>query len=315
MKNRKIKIGLALGGGGARGIAHVGVLKILEQNSIPIDCIAGTSMGSVIGAMYAFEPDSKIVERRVREYYSENGVKGGWLEFLSRDPEEYQQNFFMEMSYYFKKRYMALSTLAKTGLEDEETLRGPLVELLPDIDIQDLKIPFSAVAVDLTEGKDAVFREGALIDAVYASSSIEGVFPPLEIDGLLFSDGGPIANVPVEACRQMGADFVIAVYLPMSAKREEQFNNGLEIILRADHIAVTKLTEILVNTSDIAVVPDLDHVHWSAFQKIDECIQEGEIAATILMDEIKKRIKSKELGLKWYNRMRKGVANLIYLKK
>jgi len=286
-----VKIGIALGGGGARGIAHIGVLKTLEAQNIPIDIICGTSMGSVIGAMYAFDPHAAHVEKKIKDYYTQHGIGSGWLNFLSKEEDEFKGSFLMEMSYFVRKKYMALAALRRAGLENAEALRRPLEKLLPDCNIEDLRIPFAAVATNLTEGTDEAFAEGSLIDAVYASSAIEGIFPPLARNGRLYSDGGPTANTPIEACRQMGADLVIAVFLPATLKREEKFANGLEVILRVDLIASVKLGRTLLDQADIVICPEVGDIHWAAFKKLDDCIDLGLRAAEKALPEIIAKLK------------------------
>ncbi|MBD3170713.1 MAG: hypothetical protein GF307_14640, partial [candidate division Zixibacteria bacterium] len=298
--NRRItKIGLALGGGGARGLAHVGVLKILEENHIPIDIICGTSMGAVVGAMYAYDPDASKVEKILRDYYSVHGIKGSWLEFLAREKEKHKSNLFKEMSNYVQKRYMGLAALSKIGLEDEKTLREPLEDLLPDDKIENMKIPFGATAINLSSANDVLIRGGSIIDAVYASSSIQGIFPPLLKNDEYYSDGGPTTNVPVEECFRMDADFVIGVYLPVVLEPVERFHNGLEVILRADTIAVMKLGKLLTRFADVSIVPDVGHIHWSAFNKFDECYEAGRTAALDMIGNIKNTISSYESKNKW----------------
>lgn len=311
MRGNKLKIGLALGGGGARGLAHVGVLNVLERESVPIHCVCGTSMGSVIGGIYASEPDAGKLDRKIRDYYSVNGLQGSWLEFLSKEPKDFKGNLFRELSYYVQKKYMSLVAIRRVSLEDEHVLRKPLEDLLPEIDIRDLKIPFASAAINLTECRDAIIDSGPLIDAVYASSCIEGIFPPLKKDGCLFADGGPTSMIPVEACRHLGADFIIAVYLPLSKQLEDQFNNGLEVVLRADHVSMLKLGRLLLETADVVITPDVEHVHWAAFKKIDECIHKGEMATEAALDEIRMKLAAVERDRRWYGKLRKGFVRLF----
>ncbi len=296
-----MKVGLALGGGGARGLAHIGVLKILERESIPIDIICGTSMGAVIGSVYACNPDADKLEKLVKDFYKQHKIKGGWLEFLSKPEEDYKKKLFSEMSYHIRKKYMAIVAMRKISLEPESTLREPLMNFLKNCnchhEMSTIKTPFASVAINLTEGHEEIFTTGPLIDAVYASSSIEGFFPPLHRYGNYYSDGGPVSYVPVDACRKLGADLVIAVYLPTSIKRVDDFSNGLEIIFRADSIANLKLSNLLLQSADIVIKPEVEDVHWAAFQRINECIALGEKAAEGKITEIKRIIKEHKAPL------------------
>jgi len=174
-------IGLALGSGGARGAAHTGVLKVLEREGIRVSAIAGSSIGSLIGAAHAVGLPVEDVER----------------EWLSTDVPRLFRGFF--------------PSFARAGFSSGSELRKMLVGLLGDVRIEDLPIPYAAVACDIDSGERVVFREGPLVDAVRASTAIPGVFHPVRWDDRLLVDGGLIDPVPVDVCRSLGADVVIAV--------------------------------------------------------------------------------------------------------
>ncbi|MBN1119487.1 MAG: patatin-like phospholipase family protein [Anaerolineae bacterium] len=176
-------IGLALGGGGARGLAHVGVLKALEREGIPFDFIAGTSMGGIIGAMYA--AGMSVVELEEEALY------------ITRP-----RNML---------RFLDL-TLARTGLISAKGLRDYLVEKLGgDLSFDQMTVPLAVVAVDLISGEEVHLHEGSVVDAVRATSAFPGVIDPVKIDSYRFTDGGVLNNVPADVAREMGADIVIAV--------------------------------------------------------------------------------------------------------
>ncbi len=179
----KPTIGLALGGGGARGLAHVGVLKVLEHEGIPFDFIAGTSMGGIIGAMYAAGMSVVELEEEALHITRPRNM----LRFLDL-------------------------TLARTGLISGKALHDYLVEKLGgDLTFDELNIPLAVVAVDLISGEEVHLREGSVVDAVRATSAFPGVIDPVKIDSYRFTDGGILNNVPADVVREMGADIVIAV--------------------------------------------------------------------------------------------------------
>jgi NTE family protein len=179
----KPSIGLALGGGGARGLAHVGVLKALEREGIPFDFIAGTSMGGIIGAMYAA------------------GMSIGELEEEALSIAR-PRNML---------RFIDL-TLSHTGLVSGKALHDYLVEKLGgDLTFDELTIPLAVVAVDLISGREVHLHEGSVVDAVRATSAFPGVIDPVSISPYRFTDGGILNNVPADVAREMGADIVIAV--------------------------------------------------------------------------------------------------------
>lgn len=176
-----LKIGLALAAGGARGSAHTGVMKVLEREGISISAIAGSSIGAIVGAAYAA------------------GIP------ISKVEQEWHEDMLAKAARSF------LPTLSLAGLSSGKEKRKVLQELLGDRRIEDLKIPFAAVACDIDTGEAVVIDHGPLIDAVQASASIPGIFEPVRVGDRLLVDGGLVEPLPVKACRELGADFVIAV--------------------------------------------------------------------------------------------------------
>ena len=177
----ELKIGLALGSGGARGAAHTGVLKVLEREGIAVSAIAGSSIGSLIGAAHAVGIAVEEVER----------------EWLATDLQRIFRGF--------------LPTFPRAGLSSGSELRKMLADLLGDVQIEDLPIPYAAVACDIDTGEPFVFRDGSLLDAIRASTAIPGIFHPVRWRKRLLIDGGLVNPVPVDVCRSLGADVVIAV--------------------------------------------------------------------------------------------------------
>jgi NTE family protein len=174
------RVGLALGGGGARGMAHVGVIRVLEREGIPIDCIAGTSAGSLVGAVYAA------------------GVRGHRL---------------LEMALQIRWRDIAQIVWPRQGFVSFARMETFLGNLLGDLSFNDLDLPYAAVTADLVTGEQVVLKEGRLAPAVRASCSVPGVITPVEINGRVLVDGGVVNNLPISVVRELGADVVIAVGL------------------------------------------------------------------------------------------------------
>ncbi len=178
---REKRVGLALGSGGARGAAHVGVLKVLEREGIKISAIAGSSIGAMVGGAYA----AGVALSRIEE------------EWLTTSRTKLLRSF--------------LPTFPRTGLSSGAGLRRYLREILGDVRIEDLPIPFAAVATDLDMGEPVILRSGALVEAIRASTAIPGVFQPVRWEGRLLVDGGMVEPLPVRVCRELGAEIVIAV--------------------------------------------------------------------------------------------------------
>lgn len=177
------KIGLVLGGGGARGLAHIGVLKVFEREGIAIDVLAGTSMGGLIGALYAAGmPPQEIEAEALR--------RGTAKEII---------------------RLLDLNISLRGLLKGTRILNQLADTLGPDLTFQDLKIPLAVMAVDLRTGREVMLAEGKVVDAIRATISVPGIFQPVELEPYLLVDGGTLDNVPVEAARKLGAEKVIAV--------------------------------------------------------------------------------------------------------
>jgi NTE family protein len=295
----KYNVGLALGGGGARGLAHIGVLKVLEREKIPVDLIVGTSMGAIIGAMYARYKNAEIVEQKVLEFLDEFLEKQPWLGVLYSSQREPKNSLFAELSNYVQRRYLGLKALTRISLEPKESLYEPLQNVLDSGNIENLKIPFAAVSLDILNGMPVVIDKGPIIEAVYASAAIEGVFPPLAYNGGLLADGGPVNMTPVEVAKDLGADRVIAVDVHQRIRKVEKFANGLEIIMRADNIGLDRLRLVDLAKADIVIAPSVATIHWANFAKARQCIRRGVQATEMMIPDIKKAIA----GRRWLARM------------
>ncbi len=194
------KVGLALGGGAARGYAHIGVLKVLERERIPVDLIAGTSMGSMVGAYYAC------------------GYRPSELE---------------DIAMATKRRHIVSPGYSKMALLSNRKIVRMLDSHIGNRTFEDLEIPLSVVTMDILTGDEVIINTGLVKEAVLTSISVPGVFPPRETDGKILLDGGPIDQVPVGVVRNMGAHRVIAVDIGFLAKKREKYKNAIHIITRA----------------------------------------------------------------------------------
>lgn len=283
------KTGLVLGGGGARGLSHVGVLKVLEKNGVKADCVAGTSMGAIIGACYAACADAGEVESRVRKALSGTFFSKMKFNILREKTPREKKTIFSKAQDFIKYGYLHIVEETKYSLLAIDSLEKIISELLPDADIRDLKLPFACVATDLTNGRGKIFTEGPLRARVLASSSIPGVFPPVSIDGVYYSDGGAVSVTPVPAAKLLGADFTIAVDVKSKIIHWEKPEMAKEIISRCNYITGVLLNDIQIKEADAVISPAVKYMHWSEFDKLDFMIHEGEKAASAKLLEIKAR--------------------------
>lgn len=258
---RKIKIGLALGGGAARGFAHIGVIKALEAQGIYPDIVVGTSAGSLVGAMYAA------------------GNNGFALHKLALDMDEaaisdWSVPFFAKAS----------------GVLKGEALQNYVNRTVNNLPLEKMKIPFGAVATDLHSGLPVLFQRGNTGMAVRASSAVPGIFQPVTIGDHTYVDGGLTAPVPVGFARQMGADFVIAVNI--SAQPDAQAaNSSLEVLLQTFAIMGHSINRYELKSADIVIQPSLGAMKGNDFNSRNLAVLAGEQATSGMMAEIKRKIE------------------------
>ena len=301
-----LKIGLALGSGGARGLAHAGVLEALEEAGIRPHLVAGTSMGAIVGALYAQDPDPAAVWTRLKAYVDNEEFASYWAPFVPRDENEARdpQSRVAGVFDYMQRKMIAVKTVTQASMQDECKLRDPLSDLFGPIFFQDLRIPFAAVALDLISGQKEIYTEGSLVTGVYASSAIPSVFPPIEIDGKMICDGGGPFRVPVDACIEMGADLVIAVDIP--AFEETNFSTGLDMILRSNTIARQRLNKIICGQADFVIRPEVTEFHWADFGAGEACRARGYAAGRQAIPELKELLRwRRSLGYRMKMRARK----------
>jgi len=262
------KIGLALGGGSARGLAHIGVLEVLEEEGIPIDLIAGTSAGAAIGALYAQGKDASLIK-----------------------------DLALDLSW---KRLASLVDLAlpRTGFIGGKKIKDMLGLIIGgDIKFSDLKIPLACVATDIMTGEEVVIDHGSVLEGIRASISIPVIFTLVRWKGRYLVDGGLVNPVPVSVLKRMGADFIIAVNVTPDITARVQpakdFKpNIINIIMQSMYIGTYLLVGSSLEGADIVIEPQVVHIGASDFHRCQECILQGEWAAKDSMPRIKEQLEA-----------------------
>lgn len=282
------KICLALGGGAARGLAHLGVLKVLEEAQVPIHMIAGTSLGAMVGSLYASKPDASFWMDRVEQFLRSFRSRKTRLEFVRKleQPTENSHGFFSDMASLIRKGYFWGVTATKSAFISEEEYKELVYPLIPDIAIEETKIPFSCVATDIRNGRRVAFTSGRLRTAISASCALPGIFPPVEVDGMRLVDGGWVERVPVICAWDMGANIVIAVDVSSDVTTFDD-KSGLDIVLRADAVSRIYLNEIIAREADIVIHPEVGFTHWADFTNPRELYRHGETAASAKLVSIR----------------------------
>jgi len=267
------RVGLVLSSGAARGLAHVGVLDVLEKKGIPIDMIAGTSIGAIIGASYA-------AGKSIGEITST--VTGLSL-----------------------RKMMSLVdfTIPTSGFIKGKKMNGWLKSLIGDIDFADLKIPFTCLATDISNGKEVVIKQGPVIAAVRASASMPVIFTPAKWQGRYLFDGALVEPIPVRAIKEMGADIVIAVnvvpYMGSRTKKTDAQDmetqkapNIFSIVIRMMYIMGYQAAQAGLREADIVIAPEVGHILPGNFNRARECILQGKRAAQRAIPEIKRLLEA-----------------------
>jgi NTE family protein len=289
--SKKIKIGLALGGGAARAFSHIGVLEGLVRNNVPIDVITGTSMGAVIGAMYATQPDVAEIKKRFDEYIKSHEFNESGLNFF-KELDSHDEGILAELGRRARRGVFNALMVTRTALVNEKTAAMSYAFLLKDLDVEQTRIPFAAVALDLESGETVVLNHGRLRDVVAASCAMPGVLSPVKLDGRLLVDGGWAETVPIKAARQLGADFVIAVDVGASLRSFNEPRNAFDVIARADALARYALNKEQVLSADILLSPDSEVTHWADFSASVRAIKRGEEEVNRRIAVLKRAIKN-----------------------
>lgn len=281
---KKFKVGLALGGGAARAFSHIGVLDGLTKYEVPIDIVTGTSMGAIIGAMFAAKPDVDAIKARFECYFeSETFAKSGFNFFKELDAHD--EGILSEMGRLARRGLFNTLMVTKTSLINGGSAASSYAYLLEDLRVEKLRLPFAAVALDLCSGETVVLRHGRLRDAIAASCAMPGALNPVKLNGRLLVDGGWAETVPISAARQLGADFVIAVDVGDAPSAFKEPRNALDVIARADALARTALNKEQLKAADIVLSPQNGVAHWADFSTTSRAIDRGE-------EEVHLRIES-----------------------
>ncbi len=261
-----MKVGLALGSGAARGLSHIGVIRALEEHNIEIDMVAGTSIGAVVGCFYAA---GLSVDRMVQ---------------FANDFGDRRISYWIDPTFF-----------RGGGLLKGDKIEQSLLDLIGPLDFNDLKIPFHAVATDLSTGSEVVRSSGDLVGAVRSSFSIPAIFSPEAYNGRWLVDGAVVSPVPTRVLRKNGCDVVIGVNVAIPEERDISVENGdspkiVEVIMQVISVFQQHLITDCMRQADIKIVPPLGQFGWTEFDRANELIDIGYQETLKQMSHIKKVI-------------------------
>lgn len=248
------RLSLVLGSGGLRGMAHIGVLKVLEEEKIPIHSIVGCSIGSLIGALYASGYSAQRLNR---------------------------------MTHHLQKREWLDLVVPRMGLFAGKKILTVMEVMTRQRKIEDTKIPLYIVATDLLSGQEVVLKEGSIAEAVRASTAVPGIFAPLAKEGKLYADGAIVNPIPVDVADRLGADVIVGVDLANDLSTV-QVKNVVDVVLRSIDIVEQQIGQKHSEAADVMIYPAVGHISPSDFDSVAECIRLGEEAAREHIEEIRR---------------------------
>ena len=257
---RRPKIALVLGGGGARGLAHIGVLKVLDEEKVPVDIVVGTSVGALVGSLYAAGVPLQKIEKL--------GENIGW-----NDLSDITETGIIKM-------------LLTGHLLSTEKMEKFIAENIGPKRFDELEKPFACVATDLVTGERIVFREGEIGPAVRASSTIPGIFDPVEYRHRYLVDGGLLDNIPVDIARMMGADIIVAVVVSADFSRND-VSNVYMVLVQAIYIQGKAMDVERMHEADFVIKPNVSGVSAVDLGHSSECIDGGVVATRRVVAELK----------------------------
>ena len=292
-ENRPPKVGLVLSGGGAKGLAHIGALKIIEESGIKVDYIGGTSMGAIVGALYASgysaqQLDSIFKNTDFNNLIQDNVPRSAKTFYEKEDSERYALTLPFEN---FKVSF-------PQAISGGQNIYNLLVQLLFHVkDVQDfrkLPIPFVCMATNVETGEEVLLDRGYLPEAIMASGTFPSLFEPAEINGQILIDGGVVNNYPINHVKDMGADIIIGVDVQHDLATRESLSSATEILLQINNYRTVNDMKKKSKETDIYIRPDIDEFSVIAFDKGKQIVKSGEEAAQIKMNELKQIAESQK---------------------
>ncbi len=283
-RSKKQRWGLVLMGGGARGLAHIGILDILQKEGLSPDVIVGTSMGAIIGGLFAFGFSPMKLKEIMKDLNLDQFIDRPNLPFLPKRPHSVIEFFLLDA---YRTRLQK-----KIGQDKEDKLEEHFKATVGEVCIEDLPIRFACNAVDLISGKEVVFEKGELYKALRATMSLPVVFEPVRMGDMLLVDGGVLNNVPVETAKKLGAEktVLVDIHRPLKEVSSQEINSTFQLIQRLVETMAANTTIEKIKYADFIVRVDLD-VDIFDFSNPLEIIETGKLATIEDMDDLKKVIR------------------------
>lgn len=285
-KKHKPKVGVVLSGGGAKGLAHIGALKVLEEAGVEVSYIGGTSMGAIVGGLYAAGYSATQLDS-IFNSLDADAMLRDFTPRMSKNFFEKKNDEIYALSLPFKDFKIGFPTAFSKGLYNYNTLNRLTDNVRHVRDFDHLPIPFVCIATDIETGKEVVLREGVLADAMLASAAFPSLYTPVEIDNRLLIDGGVTNNYPIEEVRALGADIVIGVDVQDPLRTRDQINGATGVLLQINNYQMIQKMESKRKETDIYIKPDISAFTVISFDEGRQIIGKGEEAARKLIDTLR----------------------------
>jgi len=294
-----MKIGLGLGGGGARGLVHIGILQVLHENKIPLSVIAGTSAGAIVGAMFAATRDPAWIEDRFKKFFNHDVFKNLGTDRMV--PVSGQRSPLTQFAQKVRDRMVIALSMKRSSIVKKSRLKDAISFLMPVATFSELLVPLKVVATDLVSSDTVVYSEGDLVEAVVQSSSIPGYIEPTFKEDSVIIDGGIGMPNPVSLLAD-DADFLISVDIKKELTPHKLDLNIYDILQRSEEVTHYKLSSDLAAKAHHVVRPKGMHYHWAEFNEIDSLVNKGKAAMEENVQQLRNEIKSYFSYWSWIKR-------------
>ena len=286
LSDRENPVALVLGGGGARGMALIGVFKVLQEENVPIDMMVGTSVGALAVSLFGFYRDWNKLRELTLEFVKSKGF-AKYGKGLTDDVAGRAGRRSGRLKASLMKGAALMLLLLRKGLVSPRRMREAVDAVVPDKTFADLEIPGAVVLLDLVKCEEVIVREGSLREACAMSANLAGFFPPYKRGERLFVDASPVSSVPVDAARRLGAAAVIAVDLRSELRPTRYIPTGADAAFRVMAIASDRANALQIERADVVISPPVEDTYWSDFHSLDAHVEAGESAARDAMPEIR----------------------------